>query len=158
MRKKNLILIATSSISFCFGQNKIEKDIDFDGKNDIVLVDTITSTIVCTLSTLNYTSISSKQIEVLNENSGVKATKNGFEFYNNWMRAGYKNQFRYDSKTKKIQLIGMSRYEFGNATNDGSGESSVNLLTGDYIGNWNYYDEKKKGLNQNSKYQNKNDI
>ena len=34
----------------------------------------------------------------------------------------------------------MSRYEFGNAVNDGSGESSVNLLTGDYIGNWNYYD------------------
>ena len=35
----------------------------------------------------------------------------------------------------------MSRYEFGNATNDGSGESSVNLLTGDYIGNWNFYDD-----------------
>ena len=27
--------------------------------------------------------------------------------------------------------------------NDGSGESSVNLLTGDYIGNWNYYDKEK---------------
>jgi hypothetical protein len=34
----------------------------------------------------------------------------------------------------------MSRYEFGNAVQDGSGESSVNLLTGDYIGNWNYFD------------------
>lgn len=34
----------------------------------------------------------------------------------------------------------MSRYEFGNATNEGSGESSVNLLTEDYIGNWNYFD------------------
>lgn len=38
MRKKNLILIAISSISFTFGQNKIEKDIDFDGKNDTVLL------------------------------------------------------------------------------------------------------------------------
>lgn len=56
------------------------------------------------------------------------------------MRAGYKNQFRYNKKTKKIQLIGMSRFEFGNAANDGSGESSVNLLTNDYIGNWNVYD------------------
>ena len=36
----------------------------------------------------------------------------------------------------------MSRYEFGNAANDGSGESSVNLLTGDYIGNWNYSDQE----------------
>lgn len=34
----------------------------------------------------------------------------------------------------------MSRYEFGNAVNDGSGESSVNLLTGNYIGDWNYFD------------------
>ncbi len=40
----------------------------------------------------------------------------------------------------------MSRYEFGNAANDGSGKSSVNLLTGDYIGNWNYYDETKNKL------------
>lgn len=39
-----------------------------------------------------------------------------------------------------MRLIGMDRYEFGNAANDGSGESSVNLLTGDYIGDWNYYD------------------
>ena len=37
-----------------------------------------------------------------------------------------------------MQLIGMSRYEFGNVLNDDSGESSVNLLTGDYIGNWNF--------------------
>ena len=103
-------------------------------------------TIVCKLSTLNYESISSKPIEILNEPSGIIETKNGFAFFNDWMRAGYKNQFRYNSKTKRIQLIGMSRYEFGNAANDGSGESSVNLLTGDYIGNWNYYDMEKDSL------------
>ncbi len=40
----------------------------------------------------------------------------------------------------------MNRYEFGPASNDGSGESSVNLLTGQYIGNWNYYDLKKEEL------------
>ena len=34
----------------------------------------------------------------------------------------------------------MSKYSLGNASLDGSGESSVNLLTGDYIGNWNYFD------------------
>jgi hypothetical protein len=42
----------------------------------------------------------------------------------------------------------MSRYALGNAANDGSGESSVNLLTGDYIGEWNYFDplaNKKRG-------------
>ncbi|MCH5597471.1 hypothetical protein [Niabella ginsengisoli] len=39
-----------------------------------------------------------------------------------------------------MRLIGMDRYELGDATLNGSGESSVNLLTGDYIGDWNYYD------------------
>lgn len=51
-----------------------------------------------------------------------------------------KTNIRYNNKTKKIQLIGMSRYEFGNAVHDGNGESSVNLLTADYIGDWNYFD------------------
>jgi hypothetical protein len=45
-----------------------------------------------------------------------------------------------------IPLIGMNLYEFGNAANDGSGESSVNLLTDDYIGNWHYYDHEKDKL------------
>ena len=40
----------------------------------------------------------------------------------------------------------MSRYEFGPANNDGSGKSSVNLLTGDYIGNWNYSDLESDSL------------
>lgn len=62
------------------------------------------------------------------------------------MRAGYAAQFRYEPKDKKIRLIGMSRYEFGPANNDGSGKSSVNLLTNDYIGEWNYYDLDKSRL------------
>ena len=132
--------------NFTFGKNKLVKDIDNDGKNDTIYLNVEKSTIICKLSTLSYDSVSSKPIEILNESSGIIETKNGFAFYNNWMRAGYANQFRYNYKTKKIQLIGMSRYESGNAANDGSGESSVNLLTGDYIGNWNYFDEEKYSL------------
>lgn len=40
----------------------------------------------------------------------------------------------------------MSRFEFGPANNDGSGESSVNLLTNQYIGKWSYYDLNKDYL------------
>ena len=131
-----------------FGQGeKLVINIDNDNKKDTVYIDSKKSTIVCKLSTNNYRTISSKPIEILNFPSGFRKTKNGFEFYNDWMRAGYKNQFRYNIKTKKIQLIGMSRYEFGNAANDGSGESSVNLLTNDYSGNWNYYNMDKEELN-----------
>lgn len=119
---------------------KLIKDIDFDGKKDNVYIDVKESVIVCQLSSQNFRKIKSKPISILNDDSGIHFKKDGFEFYNHWMRAGYYNQFRYNKKTKKIQLIGMSRYELGNAAHDGSGESSVNLLTNDYIGNWNFFD------------------
>ncbi len=140
MKKPIAILTFTICANFSLGQNALVKDVDLDGKRDTVYIDAKKSTIVCVLSSMNYKPVASKPIEILNETSGITETKNGFEFFNSWMRAGYKNQFRYNSKTKKVQLIGMSRYEFGNAVHDGSGESSVNLLTGDYIGNWNYFD------------------
>lgn len=146
MKKSVVTLIFLLTQLIVFGQNKLLKDIDHDGITDTVYVDSTKHTIVCKLSTKDYRPISSKPIEILNLNSGVIKTKSGFEFFNDWMRAGYKNQFRYNTKTKKIQLIGMSRYEFGNAANDGSGESSANLLTEDYIGNWNYYDMDKDEL------------
>jgi hypothetical protein len=146
MKTNILILKLTILTNFAFGQNKLIKDIDSDGKKDTIFINIKKTTIICNLSTLNYKSISSKPIGLLNFSSGVKSTKNGFEFFNDWMRSGYKNQFKYNSKTKKIQLIGMSRYEFGNAYNDGSGESSVNLLRNYYIGNWNYYDMDKGKL------------
>lgn len=121
-------------------QDKLKKDIDFDGITDTVFIDYENATIVCILSSKGFQKIESKPIEILNEQSRIRDAKNGFYFENHWMRAGYSNQFRYNMNLKKIRLIGMSRYEFGNAVNDGSGESSVNLLTGHYLGNWNYFD------------------
>lgn len=143
MKKSAATLIFLFTQLVVFGQNKLLKDVDHDGITDTVYVDSAKHTIVCKLSSKNYHPISSKPIGILNVMSGVVKTKNGFEFFNDWMRAGYKNQFRYNPKTKKIQLIGMSKYEFGNAVSDGSGESGVNLLTADYIGNWNYFDTDK---------------
>ncbi|GAA0721296.1 hypothetical protein GCM10009430_22400 [Aquimarina litoralis] len=134
-----LITILLNSFNLV-GQDKLQKDIDFDGVEDTVYIDPDKSTIVCLLSSIQFEKIESKPIDILNEQSFIKDARNGFYFENHWMRAGYSNQFRYDKKNGKIRLIGMSRYEFGNAANDGSGESSVNLLTSDYIGNWHYYD------------------
>ncbi len=146
MKLIQCIILLTCIQMHAFGQDKLMKDLDGDAINDTVYVDNTFSKIVCQLSSQHFRKMQSKEIEILNEQSGLTATKNGFEFFNDWMRAGYTNQFRYDSKSKKIQLIGMSRYEFGNATNDGSGESSVNLLTNNYIGNWNYFDEQHEKL------------
>lgn len=140
MKKYLAMIILFFCANYCFGQQKVVKDLDFDGIKDTVYLDVKTSEMVCRLSTAKFRMIRSKAIETLSDNAGIEATKNGFEFRSNWMRAGYANQFRYNKSLKRVQLIGMSRYEFGNAANDGSGESSVNLLTGDYIGNWNYFD------------------
>jgi len=139
MKKNTLTFLFFLTQIFTFGQEKLLKDLDNDGIEDIIYMDSIKSTIVCKLSTQQFKTISSKPIKILNINSGVVLTKNGFKFFNDWMRAGNKNQFRYNPKTKNIQLIGMSRYEFG-TYGDGEGESSVNLLTNNYIGNWSYYD------------------
>lgn len=144
--KTSLLLLFTFFQIMTYGQGKLLKDLDNDRIMDSVYIDSIKSTIVCRLSSQDFKRIESKPIEILNETSGIRDAKDGFYFYNDWMRAGYSNQFRYDAKTKKIQLIGMSRYEFGNVTNDGSGESSVNLLTNSYIGDWNYYDPEKEEL------------
>lgn len=126
-----------------FGQEKLAKDLDGDKKSDSLYFKD--NRIVCALSSKKYKKTFSREIETL-DGYAFKSTKSGFEFGFHAMRAGYAGQFRYDAKSGKIQLIGMSRYEFGNAANDGSGESSVNLLTGNYIGNWNYYDHTQEKL------------
>lgn len=148
MKKYLAMVILFLCANYVFGQKKLVKDIDFDGLKDTVYIDTKTAEIVCRLSSIKFKKIKSKGIETSTEDARIEATKNGFEFNSNWMRSGYANQFRYNKALKRVQLIGMSRYEFGNAANDSSGESSVNLLTGDYIGDWNYFDHlanNKKG-------------
>lgn len=121
-------------------------DLDGDRIADTFYFDNTRRVIVCRLSTNQFRERISQPVELANPHSGVRKWRGGFEFYDNFMRAGYTAQFRYDPKTKEIQLIGLTRYEFGNAANDGSGEDSYNLLTGDYVGEWHYYDHEKEKL------------
>ena len=129
-----------------FAQTKLIKDVDLDGIKDTIYIDAENSKLVSLLSTQNFKKVNSGEIESLDGQVSLKSTSNGFRLNIDWMRAGYACQFRYNKLEKEIQLIGMSRYEFGPANNDGSGESSVNLLTGNYIGDWNYYDLRKEQL------------
>lgn len=139
---KNIVLIFSLLLLkiSAFAQEKLIKDIDFDGKKDTVYIDQKELRIVCRLSTQNFKKIRSKAIEMSSDNTYITSTRNGFELKNNWMRSGFACQFRYEKIEKRIRLIGITEYAFGNAANDGSGEASANLLTGDYIGNWHYYD------------------
>lgn len=121
-------------------------DIDGDGKRDYVELDTAQFKIVCKLSTQKYRPICSEELCFCGDNRYISTVENGFSYSENWMRAGSTYYFGYDVDEKRIRLVGMSRYEFGNAANDGSGESSVNLLTGKFKGNWNYYDHERDEL------------
>lgn len=140
MKKILILIVILGAHISAFAQDKLVKDIDFDGKNDTVYIDQKGLQIVCRLSTQNFKKLRSKNIEMSSDNTYIKSTRNGFELRNNWMRAGYACQFRYEKVEKRIRLIGITEYAFGNAANDGSGEASANLLTGYYIGNWNYFD------------------
>lgn len=141
MKRILQIFVVIFSFNFFAAQDQLLKDIDFDSVKDSIFLDRKESVIICKLSSERFKVQKSQPIKYLDEtSSGIGKTKNGFELNNNWMRTGYSAQFRFEKKEKRIRLIGMSRYEFGNAVNDGSGESSVNLLTGDYIGDWNYFD------------------
>jgi hypothetical protein len=144
--KKITLLILFLITRIGFAQDSLAIKIDNDKILDSVFYQKDNSIFVCKLSTQKFKEIKSKTFENSGDQSYISKTKNGFSFRNNWMRAGYSCQFRYNQKNKQIELIGMSHYEFGGATNDGSGEASLNLLTNIYVGKWNYFDEKKLDL------------
>ncbi len=144
--KKIIILILFLYSKIGFAQDTLAINIDNDKVLDSVFYQKENSTFVCKLSTQKFREIKSKTFENSGDQSYISKTKNGFSFTNNWMRAGYSCEFRYNPKNKQIELIGMSHNEFGGATHDGAGEANLNLLTNTYIGNWNYFDEKKQDL------------
>jgi hypothetical protein len=140
-----VIFLLLPKKSFC--QEMLFKDLDGDKTNDTINYERKKSYITCKLSSQSFKEIKTQKIEFINSgSSGIKLTKNGFQFYNYQMREGYTCQFRYNKRAEKIQLIGMERYNDGGANHDGSGESSVNLLTNTYIGNWNYFNSNNKKL------------
>jgi hypothetical protein len=136
-----LLLFLSTKI---FSQSYLIEDIDGDNLKDSIY--TSNESIIHKLSSKNYHPISIDLIENYGGSFKILKTRNGFQYEINYRKAGIKAQFRYNPSSENIALIGMSRYEFGNASNDGSGESSVNILTNDYIGNWKYYDVDKETL------------
>ncbi|RZM23075.1 MAG: hypothetical protein EOO88_27330 [Pedobacter sp.] len=87
---KKIFLIVTILILqlSAIAQDKLVKDIDFDGKPDTVYIDQNEWKIVCRLSTQNFKKLKSKPIETSGDNTYIKSKKNGFEMSVNWMRAG----------------------------------------------------------------------
>lgn len=145
-----IIIILIISLIFTpvviFGQDKLVKDLDHDGVEDIVYFDSGQLAIVCKLSSQDFREIRSGKLSNSDDFVRINVTQSGFEFHEDWMRSGYTLQFRYNQTDQKIRLTGMSRYDLGQASGDGSGYSSVNLLTDKFIGEWNYLNGKRRTL------------
>lgn len=142
--KKFLLFLIFPALIFA-QDNSLSADFDGDNIADKVYLDSKIGAVVYELSSQKFKKVASDNFEDNGEIFFDKA-KNGFKVKTNQMRAGNSYQFRYEKETGKMRLIGMERYEFGPANNDGSGESSVNLLTNIYIGEWNYFDNEKLKL------------
>jgi hypothetical protein len=139
MKKILTLTLLTANI---WANNTLNIDLDHDGKNDKVYFEDENDEFYLSyeLSTQNFKKVRSDDIGDY-ASASLKKTNSGFKYHVDFMRAGGAWQFRYEKKTKKMRLIGMSRYEFGNAAHDGSGEASVNLLTNKYVGEWSYFNE-----------------
>lgn len=141
-----LLLSAASADGQEYRNDTLRLDMDLDKRPDTVIFDKAKGVIVCRLSTQGFRETRSRALVFDGRQSGIERKGNGFAYTVPHMRAGYHCDFAYSKEHKKVQLVGMRRYEFGPANNDGSGESSVNLLTGDYTGVWNYYDMENSRL------------
>jgi len=166
MRKTAIILSTLFSLLQTLQAQILVKDLDYDGVMDTVFIecvvhrsylpetvssskflqisDTVSenySRIVCLLSSRKFEKIYSRKILIDFWNGYgidcyITPTHNGFEYFVQYTRNGDKAQFRYNKQTGKVQLIGMSSYDIGRADGNGKGTSSINLLTGNCIGNW----------------------
>ncbi|TCD10507.1 hypothetical protein EZ449_09170 [Pedobacter frigidisoli] len=145
MKSYLTILITFIAYSYGFSQEKLLKDIDFDGVKDTVYFETKRAIIVCRLTSQKFKPIKSKPISIeYAAKYGIRNSENGFEFFIEYNRYGAVSQFRYEKESKKIRLIGMKHRESGVTEFDANGEASINLLNGNYIGNWAYNDVKNE--------------
>ena len=142
-----LFLLFLSNSIFSQTTRKIVKDFDGDSKKDAVRIDSDKRTLICLLSTQKFKKVESGEIQRLNFGNTLVSTKNGFEFWNDFDRSGFRCVFEYNKNAKKMQLIQMRRvddilsFDYGDKA---KGLSTLNLVTNKYVGN--FYQVFKKKL------------
>ena len=151
MIKRLLVLMCILCFQGVYAQeyntnDTLKIDLDHDRVTDTVIFDRVKAEISCRLSTQKFKLIKSLELALEEPQAGIRKSGQGFTYAVPSMRSGYHTDFKYNQTVKKIQLVAMDRYEFGPANNDGSGESSLDLLTNQYEGNWSYYDEERSEL------------
>lgn len=78
--------------------------------------------------------------------SQLKLTKNIISLKHQGMRFDHELKYRYNKKLDNYVLIGSEHNDYGNATNDGSGNISTNYLAGVRLENLNEWNQEKEEL------------
>ncbi len=135
------------SLQSGIGSNPIKADFDGDGKRDEFYVaeesENTDGYFIALMSTCGR--IESPVVplccgSVDQKGKGtLRAASKGMRGFSYWT-------FRWDAAAKDFRLIGYDTENFGNAMNDGSGTSSLNLLTGDFVAAFNSADVKSGEL------------
>lgn len=137
-------LLFSYGAAFAQGNITITADLDGDGKQDKFWLNK--DKLQYQLSTQKNITKSSKPLDIEGLNNSLKVSKNVVAVSMWAMRSGTEYKFRYDKVRGDFRVIGYDSENFGPATNDGSGKSSYNLLTGDYVANWHHFDMKQEKL------------
>ncbi len=144
---KRIILLCSLVLSVAVSyaqETKVTADLDGDGKPDKFWING--DKVQYQLSTQKNVTKSSKPLDIEGLNNTLSVSKNVVSMSMWAMRYGGSLKLRYDKIAGDFRVIGHDSENFGPANNDGSGKSSYNLLTGDYVANWNRWDEEKEKL------------
>ena len=131
-----------------FSQQSVSLDLDNDGIDDQVNCMNIEQgfKISYNLSSQKDKNFVTETVTVGGQAQSLTASKNILILKMQYNRAENYYKFRYSTKLGRVIMIGFDTKAYGNATNDGSGTSSLNLLTGDYQGKWKKFNAKTKTL------------
>lgn len=137
---KKHILMSVFALLFSqtiYAETRINKDLDADGKPDRVwLQDDV---LHIKLSSQNKVIA---EHNVCDEPPRLKNARVGFIISCDAMRHGSSFHYAYNPTNSKMQVIGYDFWALGNAANDGAGQDSLNLKTGDYVAQWRLRDTK----------------
>lgn len=118
--------------------------IDYDDILDSLYYNFESNTIIILLSESNYVPYSINYVpECI---SYLTVHKNIIHIYELYMRSSTILSYKYEKDSKSFRLISLFQEDLGPASNDGSGSCSLDLETGEFEGNWNYYDIEHDSL------------
>lgn len=131
MKKMWLISFLALFSPAIYADNLIQKDLDNDGKPDRVwLQDDV---LHIKLSSQNKVIT---EHNVCDEPPQLKNARVGFIVLCSAMRHGRSFHYAHNAANGKMQYIGYDFWAFGTAANEGAGQDSLNLKTGDYVAKW----------------------